>query len=46
MEHMNKITIPVAKPRNPLVALTRSRKAGSHAQNRRQGRRDERRLQD
>lgn len=46
MEHMNKIIVPVAKPRNPLVALTRSRKAGSHAQNRRQGRRDERRLQD
>jgi hypothetical protein len=46
MEHMNKIIIPVAKPRNPLVALTRTRKAGAHGQNRRQGRRDERRLAD
>jgi hypothetical protein len=43
---MNKIIVPISKPRNPLVALTRTRKAGSHASNRRQGRRDERRLQD
>jgi len=27
---MQKITIPVSKPRNPLVALARARKAGSH----------------
>lgn len=46
MEHMNKIIVPIAKPRNPLVALARTRKAGFHSSNRRQGRRDERRLQD
>lgn len=28
---MNKLTIPVTKPRNPLVALARCRKAGAHA---------------
>lgn len=27
---MQKITIPVSKPRNPLVVLARGRKAGSH----------------
>ena len=27
---MQKITIPIAKPRNPLVAATKFRRAGSH----------------
>ena len=28
---MNKITVPVAKPRNPLVAAAKFRRAGQHA---------------
>lgn len=30
MGTMNKIVVPQLKPRNPLVALTKFRKAGSH----------------
>lgn len=37
---MNKIIVPVAKPRNPLVALVRTRKSGAHKKNRRTERRD------
>lgn len=44
MVFMNKIIVPIAKPRNPLVALTRCRKAGAHRQNKRMGRRDMQKL--
>jgi len=27
---MNKLTVPVSRPRNPLVAAARRRKAGAH----------------
>jgi hypothetical protein len=43
---MNKIIVPLSKPRNPLVAMTKFRKAGSHSPKRRQAARDNRRLQD
>ena len=46
MVFMNKIIVPIQKPRNPLVALTRVRKSGAHQQNRRTNRRDQRRLED
>lgn len=46
MGHMNKIIVSLPKPRNPLVALTRCRKAGAHRQNKRMGRRDLQKLAD
>ena len=45
MAAMDKITIPTLKPRNPLVAAIRFRKAGAHTLKQRKVKRDERRLE-